>query len=131
MPGPRKEVSAVRFALSKDDLKTSFTPSESVTACSSHTTSLHTLQVPWDVVTCCRWSLYSQTHDLSRMHTVVSKRLGTHAHMCGISCRRSRALSWRHILRQCASDWMTLGPAIRKNGAEAFSSRNNADSFSS
>ena len=36
MPGPRKEVSAVRLALSKDDLKTSLTPSESVTACSMH-----------------------------------------------------------------------------------------------
>lgn len=33
MPGPRKEVSEVRLALSKEDLKTSFTPSESVTAC--------------------------------------------------------------------------------------------------
>jgi hypothetical protein len=32
MPGPRNDVSAVRLALSNDDLKTSLTPSESVTA---------------------------------------------------------------------------------------------------
>mmetsp|Transcript_7298 Transcript_7298/g.11469 ORF Transcript_7298/g.11469 Transcript_7298/m.11469 type:complete len:232 (-) Transcript_7298:104-799(-) len=31
-------------------------------------------------------------------------------------------LIWRHILKMCSSDWMTLGPAIRKKGSAAFSS---------
>ena len=29
---------------------------------------------------------------------------------------------WRHIFRQCSSDWMTFGPAIRKKGCALLSS---------
>ena len=32
------------------------------------------------------------------------------------------ALIWRHIFRQCSSDWITLGPAIRKKGWADLSS---------
>ena len=42
-------------------------------------------------------------------------------------CTAYRQGTWRHILRQCASDWMTLGPAMRKNGAAAWSSRNRSE----
>ncbi len=42
-------------------------------------------------------------------------------------CNANQESTWRHIFRQCASDWMTLGPAMRKNGAAAWSSWNSSE----
>jgi hypothetical protein len=40
------------------------------------------------------------------------------------------ALMFLHIFIMCSSDWITFGPAIKKNGVAAFSSLKNSDSCS-
>mmetsp|Transcript_6007 Transcript_6007/g.8118 ORF Transcript_6007/g.8118 Transcript_6007/m.8118 type:complete len:200 (-) Transcript_6007:2-601(-) len=70
IPGPRKDLMLVRFALSKLDLKMYLMPILSVTC-----------------------------------------------------------LICRHILKMCSSDWITLGPAIRKNGSGFFNSMYSFDSW--
>ncbi len=131
MPGPRKEAALVRLALSKELLNTSFTPRLSAGRPGKprEATKGFRSRAPHCSNTSASYGgrERSPCKDQAALFSVCFTQDRTPATLPAVVAPVT-ALIWRHILSACASDWITLGPAMRKNGCEALSSWKKGDS---